>query len=175
MRSTQFEGRPIGLVVFTGCLISGQITIVEDVNVEVTTNKALGKQYVDLNRNADYEEHKDDIASVDALAIAAIIENNTSTTTSGEIWFTPDSTCYDTVADLKADPTALRVMSTPDIAGSATLTITWNDAFALMENEDAVIAEVLGDGKMTFYGIATTTPFALDIQAQVAVTVTISK
>jgi len=160
-------------LVFGGCLISGQITFVEDIDINATTDTSIGREYVDLNLNSDYEEHKDDIVSVDALAVVAIIENNLTTSTSGELWFTADSTSYTDADDIRAN--AIRVMATPTIAGSATLTITWNDAFALMENEDAIIDEVLGDGKMTFYGIASTVPFDLDIQAQVAVTVTISK
>ena len=160
-------------VVIAGCLISGQITFVEDINIKATTDSAVSREYVDLNRNADYEEHKNDIASVDAVAIVAIIENNLPTSTSGEIWFTPDSTFYDDAGDIRAN--GIRIMATPTIAGSSTLTITWNDAFSFMENEQAVIDEVLGDGKMTFYGIASTTPFDLDIQAQVVVTVTITK
>ena len=163
----------LGSLVFAGCLISGQITFVEDINIRATTDSSVSREYVDLNMNADYEEHKNDIASVDAIAIVAIIENNLLASTSGEIWFTPDSTSYDNAADIRAN--AIRIMATPTIAGSSTLTITWNDAFSFMENEQAVIDEVLGDGKMTFYGIASTTPFDLDIQAQVVVTVTITK
>lgn len=164
------------LASLSGCLVTGQITLVETVHFAATGTENVYIYQLDLNDNQDYLDNKDSILSVDALALVAIIKNRLATAASGEVWFTPNQTTHETVSEIKGDKSALRIVTSPKIPGESTLTIKWNDAFSMIENEDAVAAEVLGDGIMTFYGIADVTPFDLFFEnAEVQVTVTVEK
>lgn len=156
-----------------GCLVTGVITIIENVDIDATTDNVISKYDLDLNQNQDYVDNKDAILSIDDVALVAIIKNNTSTAVNAEVWFTTDITSYTTVSQIQSN--GLRFMLSPAIPPNAEITIDWNSAFQFIENEETVIEQVLGDGMMTFYGIANNTPFDLNIQAQIAVTMTVEK
>ena len=156
-----------------GCLISGQITIIENANIGTTTNTNVNKYDVDLTTNEDWQDNKDDIISIDAVAIVACIFNNLSADNSGEVWWSEDPNL--TTADAVRN-NSIRLMKSPVLPGDKKSVIKWADAFQYMENEDTIIDEVLtGDGKFTLYGIAEKTPFDMDVDAEVVLTITVKK
>ena len=58
-------------VTFSGCLVTGQIVIVEAIDIGVTTDENISRYLLDLNENDDYLDNKEKILSVDALALVA--------------------------------------------------------------------------------------------------------
>lgn len=161
----------LSLAALPGCLITGQIIIVEDIDIGVTTDTNISRYDLDLNVNEDYLDNKDKILSVDAVSLVACIINN-GEVVKAQIYFTPNKTNYTTAADIIAN--AILIFVSPDIGPGKTL-IDWDNGLNYVSNEDKVIDEVLGDGTMCFYGIANQTTFDMDMDVQVVVTLTVEK
>ena len=154
-----------------GCLLSGQIVLFSDFNVGDTSDTVVNKYLVDLNEDEDYADNKDKIESVDGVAIIAVIRNNSATPAQGAIYVSNDGT-LETVADVTSQ--ADLVFVSPSVPGNSKKTIGWMDGFAHMVDEQPIIDEVLGDGEFWVYAIAIDTPFDLNINGAVAITLTIS-
>jgi len=156
----------------SGCLVSGQIVIKEPIDIGGTTNSQISKYNVDLSTNQDWLDNKEDIVSIDAIELVAFIRNNLATDAVGEVWWSNDPT-LDTVDDIRAKGT--KFFTSPVLPGKKKTLVDWPDAFNYVENEDALIAEILGDGIFTVYGIGKGVPFDLDIDGEVVLTVTVKK
>jgi hypothetical protein len=156
----------------TGCLLTSQITIVEDIDVGETTSDSVGMYWLDLNVNEDYLEHKDKIKSVDAISLVAWIYNDTSTTVFAEIWVDTDTTYdYSNPDTIKAHAT--RVFASPEIPGYDSLLIDWNDSFQYMERVDYLGNLIMDVGTFAIYGLASDVPFKIRIIGQIVVTLTV--
>lgn len=155
-----------------GCLLTGQITIVEDIDVGVTTSDDVNMYWLDLNANEDYEEHKDKIKSVDAISLVAWIYNNRSTPVFAEIWVDTDTT-YDYSNPDTVKAYATRIFISPEIPGDDSLLVDWNDSFQYMENVDYLENLVMDVGTFAVYGLASDIPFDIRIIGQVVITLTV--
>jgi hypothetical protein len=156
----------------SGCLISGQIRVTQIVDIGVTTDSQMSSYCIDLNEDEDYADHKSDIKSVDALSLVAYIENNTQSDLKAQIYFSNDPN-LSTLAEIKDNATLVFV--SPAIPADSEILINWNDGLTYMQNVDALIAEILGDGVFCLYGVANTLPFELEIDGEVAITLTVGK
>lgn len=155
-----------------GCLVSGQITITEFVDIGRTTDTNVNKYDVNLTTNEDWQENKDKIISVDAVAIVAIIVNNLAADNFGEVFWSNNANLT-TVDEVRQN--SIRIMKSPVLPGQKKTLIEWKDAFQYMENEDTIINEILGDGIFTLYGIAEKVPFDMHLDAEAVITVTITQ
>ena len=156
----------------SGCLITGQITITQGFEITATTDTNVNKYDVDLTDNQDWQDNKDKVVSIDAVAIVAWIFNREAANI-GEVYWSDDPNLT-TVAAVRNNAT--RIMVTPTINPSPPLNqINWQDGLAAMENTDSLIEQVLGDGVFTVYGIAQEVPFDMDIDGEIVLTVTIEE
>jgi hypothetical protein len=154
--------------------MTGQITVTHELNDGVSSDDRFNSEDVDLNTIEDYAEHKDEIKSVDGIAIVAIVENR-STEESKAAFFISDDPSIDTIDDLRDPDQATLVFISPTIPAKSKMKIEWAEGFEYMINEQAVIDQVLGDGVFTVYGVAKETPFDLYIKGEIAITVTVGK
>ncbi len=161
----------IGLGI-TGCLLTSQMTIVEDIDIGVTTSDDVSLYWLDLNANEDYLEHKDKIKNVDAISLVAWIYNNTTSPVYAEIWVDTDTT-YDYSIPDTVRAHATRIFVSPEIPGDDSLLIDWNDSFQYMENVDYLENLVMDVGAFAVYGLASDIPFDINIIGQIVVTLTV--
>jgi hypothetical protein len=159
-------------LIFGGCLLTGQITVFQSIDVGAATNTVITPVSVDLNEESDYTDHKDDIKSVDGISVVAVVQNNLPSPARVKLYLSNDNS-LNTVAEVEDQATLVFV--SPTVPASGMLNIGWADGFQYIENEDAVIDEVLGDGIFTIYTIADVVPFALDVKAEIAVTLTVGE
>ena len=167
----------LGLIILTavgisGCLLTGQITIVKAVDTGLTTNSQIYSYWLDLNTNSDYADNKDKLKSVDAVSFVAKIKNNAALANAAELYIYHDDDLT-TVAEIRDE--AIPVLITPSIAAGDSLLIHWNESFQYMQNLDSLIHYVKDVGAFAVYGIADTTPFSDSIQAEIVVTFTVGK
>lgn len=155
-----------------GCLLSGQIVIIETISTGETSDTAVNKYLVDLNENDDYAEHGDKIKSVDGIAIVAAIRNNLSTSAKATVYVSNDET-LNTVSEVEAN--ADLVFISPTVPGDSNLNIGWMEGISHMVDAQPIIDEILGDGIFWVYAIADEKPFSLDINGAVAITLTVGK
>src|SRR6266508_274303 len=74
---TFLPGLGLAALIATGCvLVSGQFLVQIDLG-DVTVDSVLPVQgfYVDLSTNSTYEDHKDDIKSLEDLALVGSVRN----------------------------------------------------------------------------------------------------
>jgi hypothetical protein len=161
------------LVLIGGCLLmTGQSTFYRRIDIGVTTNTAVTAVPVDLNEEQDYLDHRDEIKSVDAISVVAIIQNNLPAAAKMEIYIS-DNAGLTTVDGVKSE--AKLVFVSPTVPASDKLKIGWADGFKYMVDEKPVIEQVLGDGIFVVYAIADETPFSLDVKAEIGITFTVGK
>ena len=156
----------------SGCLVSGQVVIVEPIDIGATTDQQISKYTVDLSTNEDWLDNKDDIVSIDAVELVAKITNNLQTDAIGEVWWSNNANLGD-AADIRANAT--KFFTSPNLPGGQMTLVDWPDAFNFVENVDLVIAEILGDGIFTLYAIGKGEPFDLDVLGEVVLTITVQK
>ena len=156
----------------SGCLVSGQVVVVEPIDIGATTDQQISKYTVDLSTNEDWLDNKDDIVSIDAVELVAKITNNLQTDAIGEVWWSNNANLGD-AADIRANAT--KFFTSPNLPGDQMTLVDWPDAFNYVENEDLVIAEILGDGIFTLYAIGKGEPFDLDVLGEVVLTITVQK
>jgi hypothetical protein len=163
----------ITAVGITGCLMTGQVTFVESIDVGVTANDNIYHYALDLNTNSDFADNKDKIKSVDAVSFVARIKNNETSASAAELYISRNAG-LSTVAEIRDE--AIPVFITPSIPAGDTLLIKWNDSFKYMRNLDSLFYFVKELGAFSVYGIADTdSTFSDSIKAQVVVTFTIGK
>ena len=155
-----------------GCLVSGQITVVESIEIGATTDQNLSKFNLDLNDNADYRDHKDQILSVDEISLVAILTNRANSEAIAEVYIS-DNPNLSTIQDIRTQ--ADLIFTSPSVPANGEVIVNWSDGFAHMSNTDVLIDQILGDGMFTVYGIAENVPFDLFIEAEVVITVTVSE
>jgi hypothetical protein len=157
-----------------GCLVSGQVTVVESIEIGATTDQSISKFNLDLNDNQDYGDHKDQILSVDEISLVAILTNRVDEEAIGTVYIS-DNPNLNTITDITDETKATRIFTSPPVEGNGEVIVNWSDGFAHMSNTDVLIDQILGDGMFTVYGIAENTPFDLFIEAEVVITVTVSE
>lgn len=161
------------VVLIGGCLLTtGQTTFYRRIDIGATTNTTVTAVRVDLNEEEDYTDHKDEIKSVDAISVVAIIKNNLPAAAKMEIYISDDAGLT-TVDDVKSD--GKLVFASPTVPASETLKIGWADGFKYMVDKQPVIDQILGDGVFVMYAIADETPFSLDVKAEIGITFTVGQ
>ncbi len=156
-------------VLIAGCIATGTVVLVYDVDSFVSTDNSVNKVHIDLNSNSDYTKNKDKVKSVDAISVVGWLINNTSTADSAEIWMSDDST-YTTPAQVRAN--AIQIFASPSVPANDSLMIDWAEGMSHIRNFAAIESEVNGDGNFWVYGIAARTPFNMGVRASLIITIT---
>jgi hypothetical protein len=155
-------------IVIAGCIASGTIVLVFDVDGFQSSNTTLDHRNVNLTENSDYDDHKDKIKSVDAITLTGFIVNNGSSEISAEAWISDDSTLT-TVADIQNNGTL--IFESPTIPAGDTLFLEWADGMQYMRNFGILEDEIKNDGIFTVYGIASG-PFNLTYDLSIIISIT---
>jgi len=148
-------------VALAGCLFStGQFNIDVDLADMNVSGGQAHREYVDLNDNSDYVDHKDDLAGLADLAVIGTATNNTGSPLEFEVWITPNNTAHGTAAAVRTSGT--RLWGPFDLAGGESHRVTWDESAALFTavGKNIVINEMMGDGEFTLYVIRNTLPSA---------------
>jgi hypothetical protein len=77
-------------LVIGGCLLSGQTTFTQPVDVVGATNTTITRIPIDLNDEQEWVDHKDDIKTVDELSVVAIITNNLAVPAKARLYLSND-------------------------------------------------------------------------------------
>lgn len=157
-------------IAISGCLITGQITIVQDVDIGATTNSNISKVDLNLNANEDYADNIDKIKSVDAVSFVAKIWNRTASASTAKVYISSTGT-YTTVDQIEDN--AIKVFESPSVPGNDSVLIGWNNSYGYMHNLDSLCHYVKDIGQFYIYTIASPVPFNDSVQAQIVITMTV--
>lgn len=142
-----------------GCLLtSGQFLVSVDLlpgQPIVATNPGVVPIPVDLTTEDVYNDYKENLVSVADLALLGEVTNSGATAASVTFYMTPEATTYTEAGAVLADPTTIAVWGPFSAAAGETKRIDWNDSAGLFVGRQAVLDELKGDGKFTFYAIGT--------------------
>ena len=169
----------LAVSIVIGCgIASGTITVGYEIDgVISSSNATLEYEYVDLNTIQDYVDHKDNLYSLDNVAIVGCFTNNTTPpiSISGEVWLAYD-TVYATYGANGPDSVrehGTRIFTTPSpIIPAVLLCVNWEDGLALIENFSEVQTAVLDSEYFVIYGLAAEDNFAMDMDIDIIFTFT---
>ena len=156
-------------LVIAGCLMSGQNTFTQRVEVVAATNTTVTPIPIDLNEEPDYADNKDNLKSIDELSVVGIITNKLPVPANARIYLSNDATLT-TVEEVEAEATL--VFESPPVPASGKLKIKWADGFQYVQNRKVIEDEIFGDGIFVLYAIAADTPFDLDVKAEIVIVIT---
>jgi hypothetical protein len=156
-------------LVIGGCLLSGQTTFTQPVDVVGATNTTITRIPIDLNDEQEWVDHKDDIKTVDELSVVAIITNNLAVPAKARLYLSNDDGLT-TVEEVETEATL--VFESPVVPASDELKIHWPDGFKCVQNRSAIEKEIFGDGIFWLYVIAADTPFNVDVKGEIVITIT---
>jgi hypothetical protein len=138
-----------GLVILAfagGCLVSGTEVFSIDIGDLLVTGGAVESVTVDLTENDTYEDHKDEIKTIDRVGFTTQIDNLTGTEAVIDLYFsaTPG------LANPAAEATPLFLDVTVPPGGR---TITYDESLDFLLNFEELQTVVEG-GAITFYSTA---------------------
>ena len=139
-------------VALAGCLLTtGQFNIDVDLEDAFVSGSGVDREYVDLNTNEDYVDHKDDLAGIADIAVVGTAQNFTGSDLDVEAWITGDETFYTTASQVRSN--AVKLWGPFALAAGETKKITWDDSAALFnaDGKSVVLNQLTGDGTFTVY------------------------
>ena len=153
-------------VVMADCIATGTLVFVFDLEGSHSSPGDFEAIDVDLSTNKDYNDHKDKIKSIDAVAVVGQISNNTSSDVAAEIYISDE---------VYTDPQAVRdnatiVFISPTIPANDTIFVDWSDGLSHIENFDELKAQI-EDGSFKLYVISSG-PLDLHYDLNLIVTMT---
>jgi hypothetical protein len=153
----------IGLLLTVGCIVSGQFVIVisPDANIH-STDEILDWLCIDIaDYDDDWDDHKDDIQSIQDIKFEAKIINHLGTSITGQVYILD--------AELPGTPSAQDVidngvlfLSEIIVDGNSEREITFSESADFISNLDEVLT-LIEDGLFCIYGIAESAPFDFTI------------
>jgi hypothetical protein len=166
MKAYRWIGAAVALALgAAGCvLVSGQFLVDFELDdIDVSTSSLVASQYIDLNTNSDYADHKDELEGIKNLAVLGTVVNTGGTTIGVQVWMTADSTGYTTPNQVTSNATFLWGAFTA-YAGDS-VNIGWAESTKLFNStgKAVLLNEVKGDGKFTVYAISDTPVYSFDL------------
>lgn len=147
------------LTLGNNCITSGNIMVVMDLaNVPGQTNTNFNPQPVDLTENSDWQDHKDQLNSVDDIGFACTIVNHESSVATGQVWISEKN--YTSPADVTAN--AVKILDGITVPANGSKSIEWKDSETYLSNFDAAKAIVYTE-KFNLYFMVKETPFHIDV------------
>lgn len=139
-------------VTLAGCLLTtGQFNIDVDLDDAFVSGTSVEREYVDLNTNQDYTDHKDDVVGIADIAIIGTAQNFTGSDLGVEAWITADNTSYTTAAQVRAG--AVKLWGPVALDSGESRKITWDESAGLFNGvgKYLLITQLKGDGTFTVY------------------------
>ena len=113
-----------------GCVVTtGQFLATFDLAdpLLVTSPLAIARTPVDLNAIDAYNDRKGDLHDLADLALLGDFTNTGNTPVEMEFWMTTGPSTHATAADVRGDPTALRVWGPLALAPNETRHVSWDE------------------------------------------------
>lgn len=143
------------LALLTGCLISGTFVVTAFfTEQDFTTQGEVYFFVVDLTQESEWEDHQDDIESVDLIGFELWITNHDSVAAKFRAYVDElGQPVYNTEAELISN-------AVPKVFGDLTInpganTVTYAESLALLTNLEA-LKTLVESGTFQYYGVATT-------------------
>jgi len=155
-------------LLIAGCIGSGTIIFVFDLDEFVSSSAGMEVVEVDLTTNSDYNDNKDKIKSIDQVTVVGWFVNLEPADNQAEL-YVADVGTYSTPADVRANAT--RVFVSPVMAGSDSVFISWSDGLSHIENL-TVLKDKADAGYFWIYGLAADSPFTVRYRLSLVITMT---
>jgi hypothetical protein len=158
-------GLALALLTGAGCvLISGQFLVELDVgDVSVNSASNVTGYFVDLATNGTYKDHKNDVKSLEDIALLGSVHNTGSSSLTLAVYLrdgNPGALPAGTVTS-----TGIRVWGPLTIAAGATEKLDWDRSSALFgSGKSALFTRVKSGDPFTLYAVGSTAPFTFDIK-----------
>lgn len=155
------------LLLFSSCILtSGQIVVSIDLprSISVSDQNGLTAIQVDLNANAKYADHKNDLEQiVDAAFLGTVTHNGFGDTSRVTFWMTREITDYQLATEVEAN--GIPLWGPFPVQAQESKRIDWNQSVRLLDDDAvSVLAdEVKGDGRFTLYALDETGIFQFDV------------
>ena len=132
-----------------GCILtSGQFVAHYDLpDATFNTGGTFQGVLVDLNDLDVYNDHKQDLARVDDLALVGDVTNHGATDAPVEAWIVPAATS----APTGISPGAIRLWGPFIVPAGTTVKVDWNESAALFVGRQVLVDEIKGDGVFGLY------------------------
>jgi hypothetical protein len=133
-------------------LVSGQITFTQDFGSDIeSANQTVYKISCDLSDNEDYQDHKDEIKSVEAFGFFVTVKNLGDDAAEGEMWLSFDDLGEaPSIATIKAS--AKQIVGNANLGVGEERTIDFDESQAYIMNLSE-IDKAVKDGVFYLYGI----------------------
>lgn len=147
-------------LILAGCIVTG--TFIADLMVRDLTFAATENLYyeqVDLTENEDWDEHKDDIKSIDLVGFELWIENTSGSAQTFKGYIDDaNNQLYQTQALVEANATI--ILDELTLAPGDNY-VSYPESFAYIKNLETM-RTLLESGQFNVYGLATGGTFELD-------------
>lgn len=160
-----------GLGLLSCGITTVNLTLTYHIDDIASTDDAVEVYTLDLNSDSDYEEHKDNIKSVDQIGVVAWLYNNLPSEATAEIWVATDDS-YTTAEEVRDHGTRVFVLPEP-IPASDSVLISWENGLTYMENTDYLTDLIINEGTFAVYGIAAETPFDVKVVSEIVISLTV--
>lgn len=164
----------VSLVVGCG-IATGSFTFVYEIDDLIeSTHANLDFEYVDLTTIEDYEDHQENLHSLDNVAIVGTILNNGPGMASGEAWLAYDTSYaqYGTDGPDSVRANGTRIYVSPGIPVGIELVVDWEDGLSYIENFSEIQTAVLDSGYFVIYGLGDNPVFSVDMDVDIIFTIT---
>jgi hypothetical protein len=145
----------LAIAIVGGCvLVSGQFIIDWALKNMQLTQTTLDPEFIDLNEESVYRDHKDGLKGLVDLAFVGFVTNNLGTAAQATVYITPAQTNFTSRAALLASGQATRLWGDfPIAANQVDKKIEWDESAALFDaaGKDVLLGEIKGDGSFTLY------------------------
>lgn len=162
----------LALLTGTGCvLISGQFLVQLEIgDLSINSATAVSGYYVDLSTNSTYNDHKDDIKSLEDIALVGSIHNTGLSSLTLSVYLldgNPGPLAAGTVTS-----TGTKVWGPLTVAAGATEKLDWDrSSFLFGAGKASLFTRIKSGGKFTLYAVGSTAPFAFDFNNAVLIAV----
>ncbi|TFH64974.1 MAG: hypothetical protein E4G91_04110 [Candidatus Zixiibacteriota bacterium] len=149
------------LMLGNNCITSGNIIVVYEEIPDLVgqTNTSFNPRSVDLTENGDWNEHRDQLNSVDDIGFACKITNHESTVATGQIWISDKN--YTTPDAVKAS--ALKILDGIVVPANGTRSIEWKESADFLSNF-LEAKKIVYTEKFNLYFMVAETPFDIDVK-----------
>jgi hypothetical protein len=133
-------------------LVSGQITFTQDFGSDIEhANQSVYRIDCNLSDNEDYQDHKDEIKSVEAFGFFVTVENLGPDEAKGEMWLSfTDLGMSPPIATIEAS--AKQIVGNANLGAGEVRTIDFDESQAYIMNLSE-IDKAVKDGEFYLYGI----------------------
>ena len=151
---------PLIAVLLTGCLITGTfITEILFTNIDFVPTENLYREQVDLTEDDTWEEHQDDIKSIDLIGFELWITNSSGSDQTFQGYVNPaDEQYYSTAANVQSNATV--ILDELTLAPGPNY-VSYPQSFTYIKNIET-LKTLVESGQLNVYGLVSGGSFTLD-------------